>query len=145
MISVGFTGTRNAVTSLQRSCIYSELVKAKALHVDSVFHHGACQGADETAHQLAWAMGYRIVAHPPTDQKLRAWVEVSEYWDQDTDVVLPEKPYLVRNLDIVKAVDLLIVVPDRPYRIRSGTWSTFSAALREGVPTIVIKPDGTIG
>lgn len=144
MISVGFTGTRNPVTSLQRSRIYAELVKAKALHVDSELHHGCCINADETAHQLAWVMGYRIVAHPPTDPKLRAWVEFSEYWDQDTDVVLPEKPYLDRNLDIVKAVDLLIVAPDGPYRIRSGTWWTYSAAKREGVPTTLIHPDGSI-
>jgi hypothetical protein len=144
VISVGFTGTRNPVTSLQRSRIYAELIKAKALHVDSELHHGSCQGADATAHQLAWVMGYRIVAHPPTDQKLRAWVEFTEYWDQDTDVLLPELSYLERNLAIVKAVDLLIVVPAGPYRIRSGTWWTFSAAKREGVPTIVIQPDGTV-
>jgi len=143
VISVGFTGTRNAVTSPQRSRIYAELVKAKALHVDSELHHGCCQGADATAHQLAWVMGYRIVAHPPANPKLRAWVEFTEYWDQDTDALLPEKDYMKRNRDIVDATTLLIAAPDGPFRLRSGTWLTVNYARIHDVPTVIIMPDGS--
>lgn len=141
-LNVGVTGTRNPITDQQRGLIHDELLKA--LELGSSLHHGACRNADEEAHRHAWVLGYRAVVHPPLDTKLRAWIEQSEFWDPDVDIMLPPKEYLERNLDIVKAVDLLIVVPDGPYRIRSGTWWTFSAAKREGVPTIVINPDGSI-
>lgn len=137
-VQVGVTGTRKAPTREQ----YFQLRVAlsQAVELGSTLHHGACVGVDLEAHVAAWAMGYHIVVHPPTDPKLRAWVEKSDFWDPETDVLLPELPYLERNLKIVEAVDLLIVVPDGPERERSGTWSTYRAAKRLGVPTSLIPP-----
>jgi hypothetical protein len=107
------------------------------------FHHGGCVGSDCEAHAAAWSMGYGIVLHPPTDTKLRAWVEQSDLWDVDTDIVLPERPYIERNHDIVDAVTLLIATPDGPER-NSGTWATIRYARTKGVPTVVVMPDGSI-
>lgn len=143
-VNVGFTGSRNGTTADQYKAMRQEIGRAWRGDFQPKFHHGGCTGADLEAHAAAWSMGYGIVLHPPTDTKLRAWVERSDLWDVDTDVVLPELPYLERNLAIVKAVDLLIVVPNGPYRMRSGTWWTFSAAKREGVPTVVVMPDGSV-
>lgn len=142
MTHVGFTGTRGPITLAQRSGIHAELIRDFAY--GDVLHHGCCVNADETAHQMAWSMSYHIVAHPPTDTKLRAWVEFSDFWDSATDVLLPPAPYLERNRNIVDAVSRMIATPDGPERERSGTWSTVRYARRVGKPVVVIMPDGTV-
>jgi hypothetical protein len=141
-IHIGVTGTRDGATPEQHKTLGMEL--ANRFVEGATFHHGAAVGVDFEAHILAWTMGYAVVAHPPVNPTLRAWVEESEFWDDDRDVLLPELPYLKRDLEIVKAVELLIVVPNGPYRAHSGTWWTRSAAQGEGVPTVLINPDGSI-
>jgi hypothetical protein len=74
------------------------------------------------------------IAHPPSDPYLRAFAA--------SDVILPERPYLARNQDIVDAVDTLIVVPsgaeaDNP---SSGTWATYRMAMRRGITIHLLMP-----
>jgi hypothetical protein len=99
---------------------------------------------DAEAHEVAWLLGYQIVVHPPVNLKHRAWVEQSDFWEPSSDVVLPEQEYLVRNHAIVETVEHLIVVPAGPERDspRSGSWWTYRAALRMGVPVTLIMPPG---
>lgn len=79
-------------------------------------HHGDCVGWDAQAHDVAVLMGIRTVAHPPTDERRRAWCRA--------DTILPPRPYLERNRDIVDCVHLLVAAPEGPATLRSGTWST---------------------
>lgn len=141
-LELGFTGTRTPITLEQRSGIHRELVTR--LEVGSALHHGCCVGADFEAHKLAWAMGWHIVAHPPTNPKFRAWVERTDFWDPDTDILLPELDYIERNHQIVDTATHLIAVPDGPERARSGTWATVRYARDKGVPVTIIMPDGAI-
>lgn len=85
----GFSGTQNGMTFPQKrtlALIFTELEITE-------LHHGDCIGADEEAHEIALSMGIRIVIHPPTDPKKRAFCRAHEMREP--------KPYLDRNHDIV--------------------------------------------
>ena len=134
---VGFTGTEKGMTSAQKQTL--------CLLLDSLdvteFHHGDCVGADAEAHEIALDRGIRIVIHPPTDSKKRAFckgaVEIRE-----------PKPYLDRNHDIVDEGDgALIATPFEEKEIlRSGTWATVRYAYKMGraVDVFVIRPEGWV-
>lgn len=144
MTDIGFTGTRYGTTGEQHKAMRQEIGRALRGNFQAKFHHGDCVGSDAEAHAVAWSLGFGIVVHPPADPKLRAWVHKGDFWDTDTDVVLPEKPYLSRNRDIVDAVSKLVATPDAPERVGSGTWATIRYAHSRGVKTIIILPDGSI-
>lgn len=133
-VKVGFTGTQKGLLVFQRSILKIVLQK---LHVTE-FHHGDCIGADETAHDLMNAK-CDIIIHPPSDPKKRAWCQPVY------GRILPEKPYLERNHDIVDATTILVATPDSPNeKSRSGTWATVRYAKRLGRPIYLIPPDGKV-
>jgi len=128
----GLTATRHGMSREQRDALCSFLSGTKGK-----FHHGLCRGGDEDGHHIARDLGYWIVGHPPSNPALRAWLECDE--------LRPEKPYLVRNKDIVDETIALIAVPSEPEeRRRGGTWSTFRYARKIGRPTVLILPNGKI-
>lgn len=145
MTDVGFTGTRYGTTREQWQTM-SHVIRQEFLAAseEAVFHHGACAGSDAEAHMVAWSLGYAITVHPPLDGRLRAWVEQSAQWDPVADRILPARPYIERNHDIVDAVSVLIATPDGPERERSGTWATIRYAREKGVPTTIVMPDGSL-
>ena len=100
------------------------------------FHHGVCIGADEEAHKIirAYWPDCRIICHPPSDQRRIAR-------GLHCDVTLPPRPFLVRNRDIVDAVDILVGCPRQEQEvIRSGTWATMRYAKKTGKNVILIPP-----
>lgn len=142
----GFTGTREAPTREQEA-VLDEMANMGVFGGEN--HHGDCVGADTEFHYFAWRYGGKVVVHPPVDPKCRAFVHqlMAGMWEDDF-VLLPEKPYLERNRDIVDACEKLLVVPketqqdERP--VRSGTWSTVRYAQKQGKPIVIIWPDGQI-
>lgn len=145
---MGFTGTRQGMTPAQKK-VFERLVWTNP----ETFHHGDCVGADSDAHDIVVACletpplnvlsRTRIVIHPPiteteAHQKLRA-----NKADQYTIEVLPAKPHLERNRDIVDACDVLVATPKTRTKHRSGTWSTITYAKRMGKLVCIIYPDGT--
>lgn len=101
------------------------------------FHHGDCVGADELAHKLAKeVLLITTIVHPPKDLRLRAWCE--------GDAIMPPKPYLERNRDIVDSCDLLIAVPATWTSVpHSGTWATIRYAISRGKSVLMLFPDGS--
>jgi hypothetical protein len=93
------------------------------------FHHGDCVGADAEADDLiAQIGGCKIVIHPPDNPRKRAFK--TRYPGR---IVLPAKPYLMRNHDIVDATDILIAAPKtNEEELRSGTWATIRYAMKQG-------------
>ena len=92
-------------------------------------HHGDCTGWDHQSFMVADWLCIKTVAHPPEDNRWHA--------ETKSTVILPAKPYLDRNKDIVNAVDFLIAAPDGPEKMRSGTWSTVRYAKKTGKRGIV--------
>lgn len=100
-------------------------------------HHGDCIEADAEAHEIARALGWHIVGHPPTNPHKRAFCQFDE--------ARPPAPYLVRNRHIVNETTALLATP-RSFAevIRSGTWATIRYARKLGRPVIVIYPNGSV-
>ena len=136
MILVGFTGTRDRMTYLQRESLRVVLAEfASPAGVE--LHHGDCVGADAEAAWIARAFGFRVVCHPPTDDSRRAFAP--------SDVTLPAEPFLSRNRAIVDACAVLVAAPSSfGEQYRSGTWSTVRYARRVGRRTVVVRPDGSV-
>ena len=141
-MNIGFTGTRSSMTVHQwnwtKRTIYQYL-----RDWENTLHHGDCVGADEQVHRLVrgiqqqcQSQRIKLIGHPPTDPRHRAHC--------DFDHILPEKPYLERNHDIVDACHLLIACPrGMDEELRSGTWAAIRYARKKHVPVTIIWPDGT--
>lgn len=131
---LGFTGTQQGMTPRQRDSV--RLVLSSRSFSEA--HHGDCVGADQDFDTLAHDLGIPVVVHPPEDPRKRAFV--SGYAK-----IRVERPYLVRNTEIVTDTDTLVATPkgDRE-ELRSGTWATVRQARRQGRRVIVIWPDGRI-
>jgi hypothetical protein len=91
------------------------------------FHHGDCVGADAEAHDIATQRCVRVVIHPPTEDRLRAFCDVTN------GQVLKPRPYIDRNHDIVDSCDVLVAAPRTDTElVRSGTWATIRYARKQG-------------
>ena len=139
MFKIGFTGTREGMTYSQIEWLDGAYRKAAEKYgpENIELHHGDCKGADAEAHEFATRHNIVTVIHPPDNQKLRAYCR--------GDIILPEKPYLERNLDIIEVCNVLIGMPrtGTPQE-RSGTWFTILRAAKAGKPIRAVLPDGTL-
>lgn len=120
---LGISGTRKGMSELQKNKAregFLNLYKSGYRE----FHHGDCVGSDEDGATIAKEIGYKIIAHPPTNPALRAFFE-------GNDIILPEKTYMKRNRDIVNVSDSMIFFPKEntePDVKRGGTWLTYDYA-----------------
>jgi len=129
---VGFTGTRDGLTLLQKARLSNLFAEGKIIE----FHHGDCVGADAEAHKLVrkYAPQCKVVIHPPSDEKLRMFCP--------GDITLDPLPYLDRNRAIVDACAGLVACPrSREEELRSGTWSTVRYAREKNKLVRMIWPD----
>jgi hypothetical protein len=131
---VGFTGTQEGMTRVQRIAVFDECDDLDPDEVD----HGLCVGADEQFHDLVDANFNAIInGHPPTN--------TSKMSDRVCNVLFPPKPYLERNHEIVDVTERLIAAPYRMIEEqRSGTWSTVRYARTLRRPIAICWPDGTV-
>jgi hypothetical protein len=107
-------------------------------------HHGDCIGSDANVHEMVFEMGWRIVVHPPTDPKKRAWVARTKFWDPLRCATVPELPYLDRNKAIVDQTLFLLATPgEKEMKQRSGTWSTVRYAQKLKRPVRLLHRDGS--
>ena len=137
VLKVGFTGTQNGLSSEQRSALVMTLLDLTG-RIEA--HHGMCVGADHEFHDMV-RDNYKpdnrfIVGHPPRDKKQFVACEVDDMRD--------EKPYRVRNRDIVNESEILVACPASAERARSGTWSTVRYARSMAKPIMIILPDGLV-
>ena len=122
---IGFTGNRFGLKENQKKGILNIL----DTYQNMTLYHGDCVGADTEFHNIC--VEYKknninkiinIIIFPPDNDKLRGF--------NKGDIIMPPKPYLKRNEDIVKKCDILIACPiDKDKEIlRSGTWSCIRKA-----------------
>lgn len=133
-MKAGFTGTQDGMTKKQRFALEDLLDELEVTEL----HHGDCVGADEEVNTIALAVGIRIVLHPPTDPKKRAFcVGAAE--------VREEKDYLDRNHDIVDGGEVLLASPKSDVeKLRSGTWATVRYARKRAKDIFIISPSGFV-
>lgn len=138
---IGVTGSRSGMTEYQTNQLNKEL------RLDGLekAHHGDCVGVDRQFNDLLENLydNIFIIVHPPVKVTWRAFCRPR------LGEVLKPKEYLLRNDDIVNAVDLLFVIPKDteilPKGTRgSGTWYTYHYAQNQGVKTLIIWPDGSV-
>lgn len=132
---VGFTGTRDGMTERQTTALGAWFADhafgPTGEHCE--FHHGDCIGADDDAADLAEFFACTVISHPPSDSSKRAFAQ--------SNIVLPCKPYIERNHDIVDACDVLIAAPKTLIeQLRSGTWATIRYARKTNTPVVILEP-----
>lgn len=131
--NLGVTATRRELTDVQ-----IEVLDLLIPQINPVMaRHGDCVGGDELFHHLCRDYEIPITIHPPEDPKYRAFCQNAvEWW--------PEKPYLVRNLDIVTMSDIMIACPNSCVEKKrgSGTWWTVNCTRRAEKPLYIVYPDG---
>lgn len=145
-MKIGMTGSRDGITD--QAC--NAFIACIKLTQISEAHHGElhsnsrcrssdnedCIGADALFHNIMQSLNIPIVIHPPDIDTLRAYCIGGQ--------VLPKKPYLSRNQDIVNSSDLLVAFPSTKEEVvRSGTWSTIRYAQKINKPVVIFYPDGT--
>ena len=134
MTNIGFTGTREGI-SIEQAVIITYIINE--INPQKV-HHGDCVGADSDFNWIVRTITPNClrIAHPPIDEKLRAFCNVH--------LTMDPKPYLDRNRDIVDKCSFLIAAPKGPETQRSGTWYTIRYAKSVSKPVKIIWPDGRI-
>ncbi len=136
---LGFTGSRYGLQPAQGGSLARLLRLAQGV---TEFHHGCCKGGDTEAvtHLNYWIPDAKIVGHPSNLEK----------WTHPTALglsheLLPPKPPLERNLDIVNAAEWIIACPSGPEQFQgSGTWATIRTARKAKKVITLIWPDGSI-
>lgn len=129
-MKLGFTGTQQGMNVTQQHKVETILTFNGCCEV----HHGDCIGADAQFHLLALHLGHSIILHPSNITSRRA------YSTGETTHLSP-KPPLVRNHDIVDAVDIMIAAPKESHEVlRSGTWATIRYCRKVGKIIHVIYP-----
>jgi len=133
-IKIGFTGTQVGMNNQQKKYLalfFDRLLKE--YDIESA-HHGDCIGADSQFHNFAVYYKIKTVIHPPINKSKRAFCK--------SDEILPEDEYLIRNKNIVDAVDIIVATPKEDASIlRSGTWSTIRYARKKQKRLLIIYPN----
>jgi hypothetical protein len=136
----GFTGTRDGLTSFQRSLLMRLLTQI----TPSGLHHGDCIGADAEAHGVCCSLQIPISIHPPDKETYQAHCANYRNGYMVQELFGP-KPYLARNHDIVDKCDYLIACVKGPEElVGSGTWATIRYARTHDVPVFIFYPDGLV-
>jgi hypothetical protein len=133
-MKLGYSGTGKGMSQRQMDAVEAFIVGVGKKRLTEA-HHGDCVGGDHEFHGLVmFRLAGLIYVHPPSDPKARAWCSNA--------VILPPKPYLDRNRDIVDATDCLLAAPEGPeWRFpRSGTWYTVRYARQQGKQIVVVYP-----
>jgi hypothetical protein len=133
--ALGFTGSRNGMTSAQRTAVMGLLLRLRPL----VVHHGDCVGADADFHALVRevALRTRVMIHPPSAKELRAYCRGDGYYEPTG--------YLRRDRDIVDASEFIVGTPasqKAPTKRRGGTWYTLDYAEQRRKPSAIVFVDG---
>lgn len=122
-LDIGFTGTKDGMTDLQKSLLgmFLDVMRdAGKVGLPVAFHHGFCDGADKEAEVIAIAFGF-------SPSLITRW--------------LPEsyRTPLERDKAMVHQLDMLIAAPGQDNEIlRSGTWSTVRYGRDKGIPIIML-------
>jgi len=133
MIHVGFTGTREGMTTHQLNAVQMVLA-ILAAHEAITAHHGVCKGADTEFHNLCLPLTSLIEGHPSN-------LKGTQGKCPGLSTLHAPKDPLERNADIVYASGIMLAAPATDKEIqRSGTWATVRKTKNLMVPLLVFLP-----
>jgi len=137
MWQIGFTGTRQGMTPLQRAGV-AALLQQVAGAGGFIAHHGDCVGADAEFHDLCREMPQSfIVVHPgPLD-------DLPNQAGRVGDERRAPLPHMRRNKNIVMASTVMIAAPfELTQQEHGGTWRTIDMARTAKRPLAIVSPEG---
>lgn len=143
-MNIGFTGTRYGFRPAQAAAFGTLLANLAMEAAPNAFRHGMCRGADYEAGEIAFRVsplaGIEVIGHPGPDD------DVWRHHGCHVHAMMPARPHLARNRDIVDRSEHLIAAPAEMVETeRGGTWSTIRYARKIGKPVTIIYPDGSLG
>lgn len=131
---LGFTGTRNGMSELQKRVV-SSILSSHHIHCKVFALHGDCVGADEDFYDLATKHNFVTVAYPPINNKYRAFTRSKH--------VKEPQEYLERDRWIVHDAHFLIGCPNNFEPVKgSGTWYTINHAKITKTDHVIVYPTG---
>lgn len=138
----GQTGTRHGGTPYQ----IASVAWLWAKYGIKVLHDGDCQGVDAQLYHLAKSFGTQVILHPPTKPDTRAFCGLQDCVVVDPETIWrPERPYFVRDRDIVNEAEVMVGVPHKPFeQDHGGTWYTIRYARKQNKPLAIVWPNGHI-
>ena len=136
---VGFTGTRNGMTDIQKEKVDGILQILLIKYPKLIALHGDCVGADDDFHKICRLLEIPIEIRPCDLVHYRAFCEKASV------TYKAEKP-MKRNRAIVAQADVMIACPPNFERIKrgSGTWATISFSKKANVLLYIIYPNGSV-
>ena len=134
---IGFTGTREGMTELQRKKCHEIILELDPIEI----HDGCDMGADRQFFEIIDSLRTRSIiktfGHPSTIHS-RSYTKGRDF------IYSPEDP-LVRNHAIAGSSFHIIACPLQETEIlRSGTWATIRYATKLGIPITIISPTAVI-
>lgn len=138
LLRLSFTGTSRPVSSHQLQSLRQLFRHFNTLSPRVELHHGDCINADAEAHAIAEQLQWRIVIHPPSNPKKRAYCQ-SPY-------IRPPGEYMARNRDIVnEGSTALVACPlGLQEELRSGTWAAVRYGRKCRRPIYFVWPTGKV-
>lgn len=142
---IGFTGTRKGMSDNQ-SRHFSQIIYNLMFKPFTTLKMGDCIGADLQASKIYVEImeGAFLDIHPPTNPQYRAWIGIKQLLRGEHSLkevkIFKEKPYGVRDKDIVDECTLLLAAPldENKEELRSGTWQTVRYARKIKKPYILL-------
>ena len=139
-MKIGFTGSSTPVDSAEQMMAVTYLLE-KLYEPGSEFNHGCCVGWDEDAAEIAKAIGYRLIGHPPINAKKKSSIK--------NDYDFRPRHYLDRNHVIVNNSSIMIAAPRQDTEVArgtrgEGTWATIWYARGRGKMLYIAWPNGNV-
>jgi hypothetical protein len=146
-MNLGFIGSKDGMTQAQREWVAWFL--AHNCEIIKEAHHCDSNPVDDQFDNLVreYAMGFCVIfAHPANVEAYRAYVDYKTPKRGKPALkttMLKERPFILRECDILEACDTLIFAPRTRDETRySPLWYAHKRALDMGRMTYLIMPNG---
>ena len=138
---IGFTGTRDGMTTRQRSAvefIIKKLTSEENPYRTELFaEHGDCVGADYEFNSVCLKQNIDTKVRPCNLEDMRAYAKA----EQIAEAIKPMK----RNQNIVDDATVMLACPPTEKELkRSGTWATIRMTRKAKKLLYIIFPNGKI-
>lgn len=145
---IGFTGTRNGMTSQQKEQV-TKWLESRPDYTIAYVIHGACVGADEDFVRICHALKnqkFVIFARPGRSVHGGNNEYLSRTACELSGMVYDAETHFARNRKIVADCTVLLACPyQQSHQAHGGTWYTVDQARKKGKQVVIFWPNGDVG